>query len=84
MVSEHVDGRNAFGVNYVRCMRVFSNNGPPLNSFQLVLIDRSDDQTLAISTLSSTMTKFCGEWNFWRRRFRGLGGSVSAVGYSNG
>ncbi len=54
-------GETAFGVNYVDVG--YFQQGPPLNSFQLVLIDRSDDQTLAILTLSSTMTKF--SWEYW-------------------
>ncbi|VEP18396.1 Outer membrane autotransporter barrel domain protein [Hyella patelloides LEGE 07179] len=39
-----VDGRDAFGVNWVD-VGYFNSNDNPLNSFQLVLIDRSDVET---------------------------------------
>ncbi|MCA8995413.1 MAG: right-handed parallel beta-helix repeat-containing protein [Planctomycetaceae bacterium] len=82
-----VNGQTAFGVNWVdvRHFDVNGNNqGLPTNSFQLVLIDRSDvnpgdfdiefnyEQVLWESGEASGSDAF------------GLGGSSATVGYSNG
>ncbi len=77
-----VNGRPAFGVNWVE-VRHFSN-GLPTNSFQLILIDRSDiapgDFDFEFnydSILWEAGTASGGDAN-------GLGGSAARAGYSNG
>ena len=82
-----VAGRPAFGANWidVRHFSVFgSNNGLPANSFQLVLIDRSDIGA----------GDFDIEFNYGQILWEagtasggnafGLGGTSATVGYSNG
>lgn len=77
-----VDGRDAFGINWVD-VGYFSSRDDLLNSFQLVLIDRSD----------TGAANFDFEFNFdnveWETGSassgtNGLGGSSARVGYSNG
>jgi hypothetical protein len=76
-----VDGRNAFGVNWVDVGYFPSSS--PLNSFQLVLIDRSD----------TGEGNFDFEFNYdeilWETGYAsggsgGLGGYSARAGYSNG
>jgi len=82
-----VDGRQAFGVDYndVRHFSVFgTNQGLPTNTFQLVLVDRSDVNA----------GDFDIEFNYDQIRWEageasgsnalGLGGSTARVGYTNG
>jgi hypothetical protein len=77
-----VDGRTAFGVNWVDVAHYYMNG--PLNSFQLVMIDRSDigagdfdfefnyDQILWEAGTASGSDA------------NGLGGNSARVGYTNG
>lgn len=78
-----VDGRNAFGVNWIN-VGFYANRTVPLNSFQLIMIDRSD----------TGAGNFDFEFNFdqilWETgeasggNANGLGGSSARVGWSNG
>jgi Nidogen-like/PEP-CTERM motif len=77
-----VDGRNAFGVNWVD-VGYFSTRDNPLNSFQLVLVERSD----------TGVGNFDIEFNYdqvlWETGaasggVNGLGGNSVRSGYSNG
>ncbi|MDF5720966.1 MAG: PEP-CTERM sorting domain-containing protein [Rhizonema sp. PD37] len=77
-----VDGRNAFGVNWVN-VGYYPSASDKLNSFQLVLVDRSD----------TGAGNFDIEYNYDRIQWEtgsassgsnGLGGSSARVGYSNG
>lgn len=78
-----VDGRDAFGVNWVD-VGFFAENDEPLNSFQLVLIDRSDIGA----------GDFDIEFNYDRILWEtgeasdgnsdGLGGDSARAGFSNG
>jgi hypothetical protein len=80
--NDTVNGRNAFGVNYLN-VGYFANRVDKLNSFQLILIDRSDVGP----------GNFDIEFNYERIRWEtgeasggvnGLGGTPAAVGWSNG
>ncbi len=77
-----VDGRFAFGVNWVN-VGYYASHNAPLNSFQLVLIDRSDRRP----------GDFDVEFNYdhigWETGdasggVGGFGGSSARVGFSNG
>lgn len=77
-----VDGRNAFGVNWVNVGYFFSA-ADKLNSFQLVLIDRSD----------TGVGNFDIEFNYDKIQWEtgdasegsgGLGGNSARAGFSNG
>lgn len=77
-----VNGRNAFGVNYNN-VGYFPSSTDKLNSFQLVLVDRSDTGT----------GNFDIEYNYDQIQWEtggasggsgGLGGSSARVGFSNG
>jgi hypothetical protein len=77
-----VDGRPAFGVNWID-VGYFNQSVDKLNSFQLVLIDRSD----------IAPGDFDFEFNYDRIQWEtgsasggvnGLGGNSARVGYSNG
>ena len=77
-----VDGRRAFGVNFVD-VGYYSGNDDKLNSFQVVLIDRSD----------TGAGNFDIEFNYDRILWEtgdvdggtgGRGGDSASVGYSNG
>ncbi|MEW4488083.1 right-handed parallel beta-helix repeat-containing protein [Thalassoglobus sp. JC818] len=82
-----VNGRQAFGVNWLD-VRHFSvtgtNNGLPTNSFQLILVDRSDirpgdfDIEFNYGEILWEAGEASGSDAF------GLGGSAARVGYSNG
>ncbi len=77
-----VNGNNAFGVNWVN-VGFFSNRDDLLNSFQLVLVERSDVEAGAFDI----------EFNYAQIQFEtgnasggvdGFGGSSARVGFSNG
>ena len=77
-----VDGRNAFGVNWIN-VGYFSQRTDKTNSFQLVLVDRSD----------TGAGNFDIEFNYdnieWETGdasggVNGLGGSSARAGFSNG
>jgi hypothetical protein len=85
--NDTVGGRPAFGVNYVdvRHFTVFgANAGLPTNSFQLVLIDRSDlapgdfDIEFNYDEIVWEAGEASGSDEF------GLGGESARVGYTNG
>jgi uncharacterized protein (TIGR03437 family) len=80
--SDTVDGRRAFGANYID-VGYFIANSEKLNRFQIVLIDRSD----------TGPGNFDIEYNYERIRWEtgdvsggyfGFGGISARVGYSNG
>lgn len=82
-----VNGRNAFGVNYqdVRHFSTFSTSeGLPANSFQMVLIDRSDIGAgdFDIEFNYDSILWEAGEAS--GSDVNGLGGSTARVGFSNG
>ncbi len=77
-----IDGRRAFGVNYVN-VGYFASHTDKLNSFQLILIERSD----------TGAGNFDVEFNYEKIQWEtgdasggsgGLGGTPAAVGWSNG
>ncbi|MBI2685637.1 MAG: hypothetical protein HYX27_04920 [Acidobacteria bacterium] len=77
-----VDGRKAFGANYFT-VGYFASHADRLNTFQIVLIDRSD----------TGAGNFDVEFNYERMQWEtgdasggtgGLGGTPAAVGWSNG
>jgi hypothetical protein len=79
---DEVNGRPAFGVNWIN-VGYFSSRADKLNSFQLVLIERSDIGP----------NDFDIEFNYGRISWEtgdasggtdGFGGTPAAVGYSNG
>lgn len=75
-------GRPAFGVDWIN-VGYFSQNTSPLNSFQVILVDRSDvgagdfDIEFNYDTIGWETGDASGGSN-------GLGGSSARVGYSNG
>lgn len=77
-----VDGRTAFGVNWIN-VGYFSSQDDKLNSFQLIIVDRSDlgigefDMEFNYGTIQWETGDASGGTN-------GLGGSSARVGYSNG
>ena len=68
-----VAGRAAFGVNWINVGH-YSMSGPPTNSFQLALIDRSD---IAVGD-------FDIEFNYDQISWDNVGGSPTRGGFSNG
>jgi len=77
-----IDGRNAFGVNWLG-VGYYQSQSNKLNSFQLVMIERSDVATGA----------FDFEFNYGSMQWEtgeasggsnGLGGSCARAGYTNG
>ncbi len=80
--ADTVNGRTAFGVNYVN-VGYFSSRTDKLNSFQIVLIDRSDtgagnfDIELNYDQIQWETGNASGGIN-------GLGGSSARAGFSNG
>ncbi len=77
-----VNGRNAFGANYVN-VGYFPSQTNKINDFQLVLVDRAD----------TGAGNFDIEFNYDRIQWEtggasggsnGLGGTSAAIGYSNG
>lgn len=74
-----IAGRNAFGVNWVNVGHYGGGSNGPVNSFQLVMIDRSDRGE----------KQFDFEFNYdsilWETgNSSGLGGASARAGYSNG
>lgn len=80
--SDTVGGRPAFGVNWVD-VGYFSSASDKLNSFQLVIIDRSD---LAPGDVDFEFNYDRIEWESGAASggSGGLGGSSARAGYSNG
>ena len=77
-----VDGHLAFGINYIN-VGYYSGNSDKLNSFQIILVDRSDVGA----------GNFDIEFNYEKIQWEagsasggvgGLGGSSARVGFSNG
>lgn len=77
-----VNGRNAFGANYVN-VGYYASKADKINDFQLILIDRSD----------TGAGNFDIEFNYDRIQWEtgeassgvnGLGGNSARIGYSNG
>ncbi|RKZ27160.1 hypothetical protein DRQ26_03445, partial [bacterium] len=77
-----VNGRSAFGVNWVN-VGYARMNVDKLNSFQLVLIDRSDikDGDFDIEFNYQSLTWETGDWD---GGFMGFGGDSARAGFSNG
>ncbi len=77
-----VDGHNAFGVSWFD-VGYFYKHDDKLNSFQLVLIDRSDRHPgdADIEFNYGTIVWETGDWNHGTS---GLGGLSACVGYSDG
>ncbi len=77
-----VDGRPAFGVNWIN-VGYFDANTDKLNSFQLVLIDRSD---IAPGDFDMEFNYDQIQWETGdlNNGTNGLGGNSARVGYSNG
>jgi len=80
--TDTVNGRPAFGANYLN-VGYYDSRGDKLNSFQLVLIERSD----------TGAGNFDSEFNYNRIAWEtgeaddginGLGGASASAGYSNG
>lgn len=77
-----VDGRNAFGVTWVN-VGYYLNHTDKLNSFQLVLVDRSDRAPGAFD-LEFNYDNVLWETGDDSGGTGGLGGSSARAGYSNG
>jgi hypothetical protein len=77
-----VDGRTAFGVNWIG-VGYYDQNIDKLNDFQLVLIDRSD---IAVGDFDIEFNYDRIEWETGDASdgSGGLGGDSARVGYSNG
>lgn len=80
--SEIVDGRSAFGVNWLG-VGYFFENDTPLNSFQLLLIDRSDVEPYAFDVEFNYNT-ISWETGDADGGVNGLGGTSARAGFSNG
>ena len=80
--TDTVNGRPAFGVNYIN-VGYFSNGINRLNSFQVVLIDRSDIGPGSFD-IELNYNKIQWETGNASGGTGGLGGSSARVGYSNG
>lgn len=83
-----VDGRNAFGVNWVDVDYYFFNEPDhdddlKLNSFQLILIDRSDIG-IGDFDIEFNYDKITWEAGQASGGIEGLGGDSARVGFSNG
>ena len=77
-----VDGRAAFGVNWID-VGYFFKHDDKLNSFQLVLIDRSDRRP-GDADIEFNYDAVRWESGDWSGGTLGLGGSSARAGYSNG
>jgi hypothetical protein len=77
-----VDGHTAFGVNWIDVGYFFKHDGK-LNSFQLVLIDRSDRYP-GDADLEFNYDTILWESGDWSGGVLGLGGLSARAGYSNG
>lgn len=77
-----IDGRNAFGVNWLN-VGYFSVGADKRNTFQLVLVDRSD---LAVGDFDFEFNYNQIQWETGGASggVGGLGGSSARAGYSNG
>ena len=77
-----VDGRNAFGVNWVN-VGFYDDNDLPLNSFQLVLTDRSDVEAGAFD-IEFNYNQILWETGDASDGINGLGGDSARAGYAYG
>jgi MYXO-CTERM domain-containing protein len=77
-----VDGHAAFGVNWID-VGYFFKHDDKLNSFQLVLIDRSDRRP-GDADIEFNYDTIRWESGDWSGGTLGLGGSSARAGYSNG
>lgn len=77
-----VNGRKAFGVNWIN-VGYYSESTDKLNSFQLVLIDRSDRSSGAFD-VEYNYDNILWETGFASNGTNGLGGFSARVGYSDG
>jgi hypothetical protein len=77
-----VDGHAAFGVNWIE-VGYFFKHDDKLNSFQLVLIDRSDRRP-GDADVEFNYDAVCWESGDWSSGTLGLGGLSARAGYSNG
>ena len=77
-----VDGHAAFGVNWID-VGYFFKDVDKLNSFQLVLIDRSDRHP-GDTDIEFNYDTVLWESGDWSNGTLGLGGFSARVGYSNG
>lgn len=77
-----VDGHAAFGVNWIE-VGYFFKRDDKLNSFQLVLIDRSDRRP-GDADIEFNYDTIRWESGDWSGGTLGLGGSSARAGYSNG
>ena len=77
-----VNGRAAFGVNWVN-VGYFNTKTDKLNSFQLVMIDRSDTGAGNFD-IEFNYNRILWETGDLSGGTNGLGGSSASVGYSNG
>lgn len=77
-----VDGHNAFGVNWIN-VGYFWKHDDKLNSFQLVLIDRSD-RAPGDADIEFNYERILWESGDFSNGTNGLGGWSARAGYSNG
>lgn len=77
-----IDGRNAFGANFIN-VGYFANRADKLNSFQIILIDRTDTGPGNFD-IEFNYEKITWETGDVSGGFNGLGGVSARVGYSNG
>jgi hypothetical protein len=77
-----VNGRRAFGVNYID-VGYFGNHDDKLNSFQLILIERSDTGASNFD-IEFNYARILWETGDASNGVNGFGGVPAAVGWSNG
>ncbi len=77
-----VDGHAAFGVNWID-VGYFFKNADKLNSFQLILIDRSDRHP-GDAEVEFNYGRIVWESGDWSRGVDGFGGFSARAGYSDG
>ena len=77
-----VEGHNAFGVNWIN-VGYFFKHADKLNSFQLVLIDRSDRHPGDVE-VEFNYDRILWESGDWSSGVGGLGGLSARAGYSDG
>ncbi len=77
-----VDGRQAFGVNWID-VGYFFKHADKLNSFQLILIDRSDRYP-GDADIEFNYDRILWESGDWSDGVNGFGGLSARAGYSNG
>jgi hypothetical protein len=78
-----VDGHAAFGFNYIN-VGYYSAHDNKLNSFQLVLIDRSDDKSPGDFDFELNFNQVQWETGDASGGFDGLGGDSARIGFSAG